>query len=90
MESKDILQDIISEFDTDKFVRFFRAKNRLFAPKKEELGHYDDENFQKGLKLGEINFSNEGQQFIVCAFEVLKPLSERSGKKPSTKKVKRF
>lgn len=90
MESKDILQDIIFGFDTDKFIRFFRTKNRLFAPKKKELGHYDDENFQNGLKLGEINFSNEGQQFTVCAFEVLKKkLSERSGKKAQYEKGKK-
>lgn len=89
MESKDILQDIINRFETDKFIRFFRTKNRLFAPKKEELGLYDDENFKNGLKLGEINFSSEGQQFIVCVFECLNPLTERTGKKAQYEKGKK-
>lgn len=51
-----ILNDIISDFKVEKFVRFFRDKNRTFAPKKEELIQYDGNNLRNGVKLGEIDF----------------------------------
>ena len=85
-----ILEDIISEFDTDKFIQFFRNKNRSFTPKRERLDQYDDENFKKSLKLGEINFTDEGQNFIVCAFKSSYSLTERSGKKAQYEKAKRI
>ena len=44
--SRDILKNIIYDFETEKFTRFFREKNRAFAPRKEELIYYDDENFK--------------------------------------------
>lgn len=87
--SKDILENIIEDFNPDKFIRFFREKNRTFAPRKEELSQYNDESFKNGLKLGEINFSAE-EQMIICIFEVNQPLSERSGKKAQYEKGKRI
>ena len=57
--SKELLQDIIEDFNPEKFVRFFREKNRSFAPRKEELFQYNDENFQNGIKLGEIQFAQD-------------------------------
>jgi len=85
-----ILEDIISKFDIDKFIQFFRNKNRSFTPKREKLDQYDDENFKEGLKLGEINFTDEGQNFIVCAFKSSYSLTERSGKKAQYEKAKRI
>ena len=76
----EILQDIIDDFSPDKFVRFFREKNRLFAPRQESVTHYDDESLGNGAKLGDIKFS-ESEKLIVCAFQVKQSLSERSGKK---------
>ncbi len=87
--SKELLQDIIENFTTEKFVRFFREKNRFFAPRQEELFQYNDENFQHGIKLGEIRFSQDENIFI-CAFESSKPLSERSGKKAQYEKGKKI
>jgi adenine-specific DNA-methyltransferase len=78
--SREILQDIIVDFKPEEFVRFFRAKNRSFAPRQEELVQYDNGNFKDGLKLGEIPFSNTEQMFI-CSIEARQSLSERSGKK---------
>ena len=54
-----ILNEIINNFSPDKFVRFFREKNRSFAPRKEDLLQYDDENFKNGIKLGEIQFAHD-------------------------------
>ncbi len=87
--SLDILEKIIQEFSPDKFVLFFRDKNRAFAPKKEELNQYNDEIFKNCQKLGEINFSGS-EQMIVCAFEITNPLSERSGKKAQYEKGKKI
>ncbi len=49
-----MLKEIINAFDVNQFIQFFREKNRSFAPRKEELIHYDDGNFKNGLKLGKI------------------------------------
>ena len=87
--SRDILENIIEDFNPDKFIRFFREKNRIFAPRKEELNQYNDEIFKNCQKLGEIDFSGS-EQMIVCAFEATKSLSERSGKKAQYEKGKKI
>ncbi len=87
--SKEILQGIIADFSPNKFVLFFRAKNRSFSPRQEELGHYNDQDFKAGIKLGEIKFTST-EQLIVCAFEAKKSLSERSGKKAQYDKGKKI
>jgi len=87
--SKEILQDIIDNFAPDKFSRFFRDKNRSFAPRQEDVQHYDDENFRNGLKLGEIKFSDT-EKLIACTFQVKQLLSERSGKKAQYEKGKKI
>ncbi|OPZ73402.1 MAG: Eco57I restriction-modification methylase [bacterium ADurb.Bin478] len=87
--SKEILQDIISDFSPDKFTRFFREKNRSFSPRQEELSHYNDLDFKGGVKLGEIKYSPT-ELLIVCAFEAKKSLSERSGKKAQYDKGKKI
>ncbi|MFA5755011.1 MAG: hypothetical protein WC909_01435 [Candidatus Paceibacterota bacterium] len=88
--SKEILQDIITDFKVDKFVRFFRHKNRSFRPQRETLNEYDDNDFSEGLKLGEIKFDNEANNLIICAFYSIKSLSERTGKKAQYEKAKKI
>lgn len=87
--SREILQDIIDNFSPDKFSRFFRDKNRSFSPRQEDAGHYDDENFKNGLRLGEIKFTDT-EKLIVCTFQVKQSLSERSGKKAQYEKGKKI
>jgi len=88
--SRVILENIIKEeFDSLKFVRFFREKNRNFASKKEDLLQYNDGDFKDGLKLGEINSSHD-ERLVVCIFKVTQSLSERSGKKAQYEKGKRI
>lgn len=72
-----ILEDIIRNFEAEKFIKFFREKNRSFTPRREELE--SDGNFSDGKKLGEIKFSDGN--LIVAAFKVKSSLSERTGKK---------
>lgn len=87
--TKEILQDIISDFYPDKFVRFFREKSTSFAPRQEDLAHYNDHDFAKGIKLGEIKFTRE-ERLIICVFEACQPLSESRGKKSQYEKGKRI
>ena len=82
--SREILQDIIENYSPEKFSRFFRDKNRSFSPRQEDAGHYDDENFKNGLRLGEIKFTDT-EKLIVCAFQVKQSLSEPKFPCPSTR-----
>lgn len=86
-EARQILESIIYEFSVDKFVRFFRTKSQKFAPRGESYSHFNDDNFIKGLKIGEINFTGT-DSLLICAFEVTRPLSERVGKKAQYEKAK--
>lgn len=87
--TREILQDIIDDFSLDKFVKFFRAKNRRFSPKKEKLIPHNLDNFRGAIKLGEIEFSKT-ERFVICAFEVSQSLSERSGKRLQYEEGKRI
>lgn len=87
--SKEIIKDIIEDFDTEKFIRFFREKNRAFAPRKEELIYYNDVNFKNGLKLGKIKLG-DAEVLLICAFKVTQPLTERSGKKAQYEKARKI
>ncbi|MFH1097439.1 MAG: Eco57I restriction-modification methylase domain-containing protein [Candidatus Desantisbacteria bacterium] len=82
------LDDIIKNFSPEKFSRFFREKNRSFAPRQESFSHYDDGSFGNGLKLGDIEFSET--ELIVCSFKVKQSLTERSGKKAQYEKGKKI
>ncbi|MFH1048310.1 MAG: DNA methyltransferase, partial [Patescibacteria group bacterium] len=86
-ETKQILENIIKDFSPEKFIRFFREKSRQFAESEENMAYLDDDSFLNGQKLGEIKFS-DGDQLIVCVFQVTKELSERAGKKKQYEKAK--
>lgn len=87
---REMLEDIITEFNLRKFVRFFREKNRnAFVPVTEDLSQYGDDDFRNGSKLGEIRFAQD-EKMLICAFEAAKSLSERSGKKAQYEKGKKI
>jgi len=86
--SKEILRDIIEDFSAEKFVNFFRFKNPFFKPTQENLYNYTDEYFTYGEKIGEIKFQDSN--FIICAFQVSKELTERTGKKKQYELGKRI
>ncbi len=87
--SKIILEEIINKFELSKFTRFFREKNNKFAPREESYREYDEENFVKGTKLGEIVF-DDTEKLVVVTFEAKQPLSERSGKRAQYEKGKKI
>ena len=68
---------------------FFRRKSPQFAPAKEDLQQYNDENFAKACKLGEIKFA-DSDRLMVCSFAAQNPLTERSGKKAQYDKAKKI
>jgi adenine-specific DNA-methyltransferase len=76
---REILRSIIENFSTEKFIHFFRNKNTSFKPLQVAISNYNDGDFTSGEKIGEINFQDNN--LIVCSFQVLKELTERSGKK---------
>ncbi len=86
--SRDILDDIISDFNPEKFIKFFRSKNTFFSPRQEELTQYNDDNFKNGKKLGEINFKDNS--LIIYYFQAEQELSEKSGKKAQYEKSKKI
>jgi len=87
--SREILDDIINDFSPEKFIQFFREKNRAFAPRQEQFIHYNDASFSKGCKIGEIQYS-ETEKLLICAFKAGQPLSERGGKKAQYEKGKKI
>lgn len=87
--AKEILENIIDDFSPEKFIKFFREKNSSFVGLEENYSQYNDENFKNCIKLGEIKFS-EGNELIICTFEVTKGLSERLGKKAQYDKAKKI
>jgi len=87
--SNELLKNIINDFAPEKFIHFFRTKNRAFTPDTEQLYGYDDEQFKNGLKIGSIKFP-DSEQFLIVAFEVTHPLTERTGKKAQYEKAKKI
>jgi len=86
-ETKQILDSIINDFSIEKFNLFFRRKTPgKFRATNQSYQQYDDCNFINGTKLGEAEF--EDGKLLICAFEVQKSLSERSGKKDQYEKAK--
>jgi len=86
-EAKQILESIISDFSPEKFIRFFREKNRNFVARENNYSRYNDSDFKNGTQLGEIKLQ-DNDSLLICAFEVKKPLSERAGKKAQYEKAK--
>lgn len=86
-EARKILEAVIENFSADKFIRFFREKNRNFVARENNYSRYNDSDFKNGLQIGEINLQDD-DSLLICAFEVRKPLSERAGKKAQYEKAK--
>lgn len=76
--SREILKDIIEDFQPEKFIRFFRIKNNKFRFPNKPLSYKDDD-FKEARKIAEAEL--EDGNLLVCSFLVKQALSERSGKK---------
>jgi len=86
-EARKILESVISDFSPEKFIRFFREKNRNFVARENNYSRYNDSDFKNGSQIGEIKLQ-DNDSLLICAFEVQKPLSEKAGKKAQYDKAK--
>ena len=79
---RETLQDTISSFSPEKLITFFRRKSNNFRQVREEYTDVSREQFRDVAKIGEIKFADASEsKLIVVTARVVKPLSERSGKK---------
>jgi len=88
-EARSILENIIEDFEPEKFVLFFRRKSPQFSPAKEDLQHYNDENFTQAQNWAKSNLA-DSDRLIICTLSAQKPLTERSGKKAQYDKAKKI
>ena len=89
MDAKELLDNLIRNFNPHDFIHFFRQKNRSFRSFNEPNPQYTDEDFTDCLYIGEIPF-NTSDRLIIYAFKVGRDLTERSGKKAQYEKGKRI
>jgi len=80
MSVKQILGNIINNFQLEGFHKFFRAKSSKYKTIDEEQSHYNQDGFSNCRFLGEISFEDD-EEMIVVSIKVSKSLTERSGKK---------
>ncbi|MEG8945631.1 Eco57I restriction-modification methylase domain-containing protein [Rosettibacter firmus] len=79
MEIKQILENLIQQFNHDNLLSVLRAKTRTFKQLDEKLSHLDEDQFSDCTLLGEFKVDDE--LMAVFTAKVNKPLSEKSGKK---------
>jgi len=65
-DDRDVLEKIVNDFSVGAFVGFFRNKSTKFGERKEAFNQYNDENFKKGEKIGEIIFAEAEQLAVFC------------------------
>jgi len=80
MDTKDILKDIIENFELNKFHKFFRNKSKTYTPYLSTLDHYHQEGFTDSQSLGYLELE-DGIEMLVISVKVTESLTERSGKK---------
>lgn len=86
------LEEIINDFKIEDFAHFFRLKAQAqgnFRLSDEKLSQYNDSDFSKFVKLGQIEFSAT-EKLIVIGAEVKNNLSDRSGKRKQYEKAKKI
>ncbi len=84
MSVREVIEDLIQDFETEKLSNLFRIKSRRFRPINEEIQIGEDEDFGNGLNVGEIDLSID-EKICIYAFKVNRKLTERSGKKKQYK-----
>jgi hypothetical protein len=89
MGTKEILNNIIQEFNTKKLVHLFRDKTRTFRLVEQSLDYYNDDNFSDCENYGAFKLENDLEMAVFTA-HVKKELSERSGKKAQYALGKKF
>ncbi len=87
--SKDLLQAVIDRGVEDNLSAFFYDVSKSYSEMEGDLSAYDDEQFTNFQTIGEIVF-NPSEKLVVVTAEVLRDLTERSGKKAQYEKAKKI
>ena len=83
VSKRELLTDLISGFDVQKFHRFLSAANSSFKPVPEDFSHYlesTDSYFSDFHKAGQIEWK-DSRQLLVSTIKVERELTERTSKK---------
>ena len=89
MSTQEILQNIITTFEVEKFQGFFRNKSRTFKPVELTFDGYNNENFTNCKAIGQLEF-NDGIEMLISSVRVTNSLTERTGKKAQFQLAKRI
>lgn len=88
METKQILENLINQFNHDNLLSVMRAKTRTFRQLDENLSYLNDDQFSDCTLFGEFKVNDD--MMVVLTAKVNKPLSEKSGKKAQYTLGKKF
>ncbi|MFN3694788.1 MAG: hypothetical protein ACK4UV_07250, partial [Ignavibacterium sp.] len=88
METKQILENLINQFNHDNLLSVMRAKTRTFRQLDEKLPYLNDDHFSDCALFGEFKVNDD--EMVVLTAKVNKPLSEKSGKKAQYTLGKKF
>ncbi len=83
MSRRELLTELISGFEIQKFPRFLTAANSSFKPVSDDFSHYlkdTDSYFSDFRKTGQIEWK-DGTQLLVSTIKVDKELTEKTSKK---------
>ncbi|MCD4673112.1 MAG: Eco57I restriction-modification methylase domain-containing protein [Anaerolineaceae bacterium] len=82
MDNRPLLQSLTKKFTRQKFIAFLRNACGSFRPQSDDLSHLlkEDDPVEDLVKLGEINFDNDGRRLILLASQSQRGLTTQSGK----------
>jgi len=79
--NKEIVENLISDFNHHNLVTLFRNKTRSFKHNPEEVVRFNDEFFEGCTLLGSFETTDDKLEMLVFTAKTKHELSERSGKK---------
>jgi len=78
---KELVENLIADFNHDNLVVLFRNKTRSFKPINEELSGFNDDLFSECTLLGSFKTTDDELEMLVFTAKTNNDLTERSGKK---------
>jgi len=91
MSKRELLAELILDFEIQKFYRFLSATNSSFKPVSEDFSHYlvgTDSYFSDFRKAGQIEWK-DGRQLLVSTIKVDRELTDKTSKKKQYDLVKK-
>jgi len=78
---KELVENLIADFNHDNLVVLFRNKTRSFKPINEELSGFNDDLFSECTLLGSFKTTDDELEMLIFTAKTNNDLTERSGKK---------